>query len=195
MFIGYARISPHDQTLTLQKDVLRKAGCSKIFIDTVSAAKAERKELAKALSSIRPGETLVVWKLDRLGTSIKDLLRTMTLLEERGVGFKSLTDTIDTTARGGKQVFRIFGALRNVMREKTTVGLTVARAKGRKGGRPKTLTAQEVAELLELYNNTDIPIPEICRKLQISRPTLYRYVKPKQKQKIHLQGLFAGCVG
>jgi DNA invertase Pin-like site-specific DNA recombinase len=188
MLIGYARVSTHDQTLNLQQDALTKAGCTKIFTDTASGAKAERKGLEAALNYVCKGETLVVWKLDRLGTSIKDLLRTMTLLEERGIGFKSLTDNIDTTARGGKQVFRIFGALRNVMREKTTVGLTVARAKGRKGGRPKTLTAQEVTELLELYNNSDIAIPEICRKLQISRPTLYRYVKPKEKQKTHLQG-------
>jgi DNA invertase Pin-like site-specific DNA recombinase len=136
MLIGYARDSPHDQTLTLQQEALQKIGCSKIFTDTLSGAKAQRKGLEKALSLLRPDDTLVVWKLDRLGTSIKDLIRTMTYLLERGIGFISLTDNIDTTARGGQQVFRIFGALRTLMQEKTKPGLRVARAKGRKGGDP-----------------------------------------------------------
>jgi DNA invertase Pin-like site-specific DNA recombinase len=156
MLIGYARDSPHDHTLTQQQEALQKAGCSKIFTDSISAAKAERKGLDKALSVLRPGDCLVVWKLDRLGTSIKDLITTMTLLEEQRIGFKSLTDNIDTTAKGGKQVFRIFGALQPVMREKTTAGLSAARIRGRKGGRPKTLTAEEVQVLRELYNNIDL---------------------------------------
>jgi DNA invertase Pin-like site-specific DNA recombinase len=189
MLIGYARDSPHDQTLTLQQEALQKIGCSKIFTDTLSGAKAQRKGLEKALSLLRPDDTLVVWKLDRLGTSIKDLIRTMTYLLERGIGFISLTDNIDTTARGGQQVFRIFGALRTLMQEKTKPGLRVARAKGRKGGRPKSLTAEEVTLLQELYNNPDISVPEICEQLKISKMTLYRYVKPKEKHQAGLQGL------
>jgi DNA invertase Pin-like site-specific DNA recombinase len=189
MLIGYARDSSRDQTLTLQKDALEKAGCSKIFTDTVSGAKGKLKGLEKALTSLRPADTLVVWKLERLETSIKDLMRTMTLLEEWGVGFKSLTDNIDTTVRGGKQVFRIFGGLRNVMREKTTAGLTAARVRGRKGGRPKTLSAEEIKVALELYNNSDVSILEICRQLKISKVTLYRYIKRREKQQPGLQGL------
>ena len=189
MLIGYARDSPHDQSLTIQQEALETAGCSKIFTDTVSDAKAKRKGLDKALSTLRPGDTFVVWKLDRLGTSIREVTHTMILLAERGIGFISLTDNIDTTARGGTQVFRIFHALRTVMREKTTAGRRIARAKGRKGGRPKTLTPEEIKLLQELYNNPDISIQEICEQLKISRMTLYRYVKPREKHQPGLKGL------
>jgi DNA invertase Pin-like site-specific DNA recombinase len=189
MLIGYAQGSPHDHILTLQKDALEKAGCSKIFTDTISNAKAERKGLGKALSVLRPGDCLVVWKLDRLGTSIKDMIRIMTLLEEQGIEFKSLTDTIDTTTSGGKQVYKTFAALRDVLKAKTSAGRRIARAKGRKGGRPKTLTALEIQELRELYSNQNIPIMEIRRKFHIARSTFYRYVKPKDKQQPGLKGL------
>jgi DNA invertase Pin-like site-specific DNA recombinase len=188
MLIGYARDSPHDQTLPLQKDALEKAGCSNIFTDIAGGGKGNRKGLDKALSLLRPGDTLVVWKLDRLGTSIKELVATMTFLAEQGIGFQSLTDSIDTTTKGGKQVFRIFGALRTVMREKTTAGRRVARAKGRKGGRPKTLSAEEATLLQELYNNPDISVPEICQQLKISKMTLYRYVKQREPEKPRLSG-------
>jgi DNA invertase Pin-like site-specific DNA recombinase len=177
MLIGYARDAPHDHTLTIQQEALKKAGCSNIFADIAGGGKTKHKGLDKALSTLRPDDTLVVWKLDRLGSSIKELLATMTFLAEQGIGFKSLTDNIDTTIRGGQQVFRIFGALRAVMREKTKPGLRAARAKGRKGGRPKSLTAEEVKLLQELYNNPDISVPEICEQLKISKTTLYRYVK------------------
>jgi DNA invertase Pin-like site-specific DNA recombinase len=189
MLIGYARGLPHDQTLHLQKDVLEKAGCSKIFTDTIINAKADRKGLGKALLVLRRGDTLVVWKLDRLGTSIKDLSKTMGFLEEQGIGFKSLTDSLDTTTRGGAQIFQVFRALRAVMREKTHAGLRVARAKGRKGGRPKTLTASEIQELRELYSNQNIPILEIRRKFHLARSTFYQYVKPMDKQQPGLKGL------
>jgi DNA invertase Pin-like site-specific DNA recombinase len=195
MLIGYARDSPHDQTLNLQQDALTKAGCRKIFTDSVSNAKAQRKGLKKALSMLRPGDTLVVWKLDRLGSSIKELIRTMTFLEEQGIGFQSLTDHIDTTAKGGTQVFRLFRALQAVMREKTKPGLRVARAKGRKGGRPKTLTDEEVQVLRELYNNKEISIPEICQQFKISKMTLYRYVKPREPQAPHLRGILRQLTG
>jgi DNA invertase Pin-like site-specific DNA recombinase len=182
MLIGYARDSPHDQTLTIQQDALTEAGCSKIFTDTGSDPKVKRKGLDKALSLLRPGDTLVVWKLDRLGTSIKELVTTMTFLAEQGIGFQSLTDHIDTTTTGGKQVYKTFAALRNVLKEKTHEGRWVARAEGRKGGRPKTLTSEEVTLLQELYNNPDISVPEICQQLKISKMTLYRYVKRRDKQ-------------
>jgi DNA invertase Pin-like site-specific DNA recombinase len=195
MLIGYARDSPHDHTLTIQQDALEKAGCSKIFTDTVSDAKAKPKGLEKALSLLRSGDTLVVWRLDRLGTSIKQLVATMTLLAEQGIGFQSLTDNINTTTRGGNQVFRIFGALGAVMREKTASGRRVARARGRKGGRPKTLTAEEIKVALELYNNEEVSISEICQQLKISKTTLYRYVKPKEQEKPRLSGLIRQLTG
>jgi DNA invertase Pin-like site-specific DNA recombinase len=177
MLIGYARDSPHDQTLNLQKAALEKAGCENIFTDTGSDAKAKQKGLEKALSLLRPGDTFVVWKLDRLGTSIKELIATMTFLAEQGIGFQSLTDNIDTTTSSGKQVYKTFAALRTMLREKTKAGRRVARAKGRKGGRPKTLTPEQVTLLRELYNNPDVSVLEICQQLKISRTTLYRYVK------------------
>jgi DNA invertase Pin-like site-specific DNA recombinase len=123
---------------------------------------------------------LVVWKLDRLGTSIKELVATMTFLEERRIGFQSLTDAIDTTSRGGTQVFRLFRALRNVMREKTKAGRRVARAKGRKGGRPTVLTGKQRSIAKELYDKKH-PIAEICRTLKISRATLYRALKTGER--------------
>src|SRR3712207_2501380 len=138
MLIGYARVSTHDQTLSLQKDALEKADCEKIFTDTVSGTKAERKGLTEALSHLRAGDTLVVWRLDRLGRSLRHLIDTITELAERGVGFKSLQENIDTTTSGGKLVFHIFGALaefeREIIRERTRAGLTAARSRGRAGG-------------------------------------------------------------
>jgi DNA invertase Pin-like site-specific DNA recombinase len=127
MLIGYARVSTQEQTLNLQQDALEKAGCNKIFTDTASGAKAERKGLEQALGYVRKGDTLVVWRLDRLGRSLPHLISTMTDLEERGIGFKSLTENIDTTTSGGKLIFHIFGALaefeRNLIRERTQAGL------------------------------------------------------------------------
>src|SRR5512147_779059 len=147
MLIGYARVSTTDQTLDLQKDALQKAGCDKIFTDTASGAKVERTGLDEALNYVRPGDTLVVWRLDRLGRSLKHLIETITGLANREIGFKSLTEAIDTTTSGGKLIFHIFGALaefeRDIIRERTQAGLTAARARGRKGGRPKALTPKK----------------------------------------------------
>src|SRR5438874_12226421 len=144
MLIGYARVSTTDQTLDLQKDALKKIGCSKIFTDTISGATTERKGLEGALSYVREGDTLVVWRLDRLGRSLKHLIDTITKLNNRKIGFKSITENIDTTTSGGKLIFHIFGALaefeRDIIRERTNAGLLAARARGRKGGRPKALT-------------------------------------------------------
>jgi DNA invertase Pin-like site-specific DNA recombinase len=179
MLIGYARVSTQEQTLNLQQDALHNAGCDRIFTDTASGAQAERKGLEQALSYVRKGDTLVVWRLDRLGRSLPHLITTMTALEERGIGFKSLTENIDTTTSGGKLIFHIFGALaefeRNLIRERTQAGLVAARARGKKGGRPKALTAKQVEIAQDLYEKQH-PIAEICRTLKISKATLYRYI-------------------
>src|SRR3989440_3679844 len=158
MNIGYARVSTQDQTLNLQRDALEKIGCSKIFTDTASGAKAERKGLEEALEYVREGDTLVVWRLDRLGRSLKHLIETITKLNNRKIGFKSSTENIDTTTSGGKLVFHIFGALaefeRDIIRERTNAGLRAARARGRLGGRPKAAslnTLKKVAMAQSLY--------------------------------------------
>jgi DNA invertase Pin-like site-specific DNA recombinase len=181
MLIGYARVSTHEQTLALQQDALQKAGCSKLFTDTASGAKTERIGLEEALNYVRKGDTLVVWRLDRLGRSLPHLITTMTALEERGIGFKSLTENIDTTTSGGKLIFHILGALaefeRNLIRERTQAGLLAARARGKKGGRPKVLRDRRVSIAQALYNEPQNSIAEICRTLKISRATLYRSIK------------------
>jgi DNA invertase Pin-like site-specific DNA recombinase len=185
MLIGYARVSTHDQTPNLQQDALKKAECSKIFTDTASGAKTERKGLDEALQYVRPGDTLVVWRLDRLGRSLPHLITTMTDLEERGIGFKSLTENIDTTTSGGKLIFHIFGALaefeRNLIRERTQAGLTAARARGRRGGRPKALRDRQVSIAQALYDDPQRSVAEICQTLKISRATLYRALKTGER--------------
>jgi DNA invertase Pin-like site-specific DNA recombinase len=190
MFIGYARVSTTDQTLDLQKDALQKAGCERIFTDTASGAKAERVGLDEAMSHLREGDTLVVWRLDRLGRSLKHLIETITSLNNRQIGFKSITESIDTTTSGGKLIFHIFGALaefeRDIIRERTQAGLIAARARGRKGGRPKALTTKTAQQLQPLYNDKTNTIDEICRTLKISRATLYRYVRLDQGVKREL---------
>src|SRR5438552_8248648 len=184
MLIGYARISTQEQTLNLQKDALEKIGCIKIFSDVVSGAKAERTGLTEALEYVRDGDTLVVWRLDRLGRSLKHLIETITKLNNRKIGFKSITENIDTTTSGGKLVFHIFGALaefeRDIIKDRTNAGLRAARARGRLGGRPKAKmldTPKTVALAQSLYDNKNNTIDEICKTLNISRATLYRYVQ------------------
>ena len=184
MFIGYARVSTSDQTFNLQKDALEKIGCSKIFTDTISGATTERQGLDAALSYVREGDTLVVWRLDRLGRSLKHLIETITTLNNRKIGFKSLTENVDTTTSGGKLIFHIFGALaefeRDIIRERTLAGLQAARARGRKGGRPKALTSKTVQMAQQLYNDKANAIADICKTLNISRATLYRYIQVKK---------------
>lgn len=183
MLIGYARVSTQDQTLNLQKDALEKIGCTKIFTDTASGVSTERKGLDDAIAYVREGDTLVVWRLDRLGRSLKHLIETITKLNNRKIGFKSITENIDTTTSGGKLVFHIFGALaefeRDIIRERTNAGLQAARARGRLGGRPKARalnTSKKVALAQSLYENKNNTIDEICKTLGISRSTLYRYI-------------------
>jgi DNA invertase Pin-like site-specific DNA recombinase len=183
MLIGYARVSTQDQTLNLQQDALEKAGCAKLFTDTASGAKAERTGLEEALSYVRAGDTLVVWRLDRLGRSLKDLIEKLTELHNRNIGFKSLTENIDTTTPGGKLIFHIFGALaefeRDLIKERTNAGLQAARSRGRKGGRPQVLTERQAAMARALYADKGNSIEDICKTLNIGRTTLYRYLKEK----------------
>src|SRR2546423_3471032 len=187
MLVGYARVSTSDQTLNLQKDALEKIGCTKIFTDIASGAKEERKGLEEALDYVREGDSLVVWRLDRLGRSLKHLLETITTLNTRKIGFKSLTESIDTTTSNGRLIFNIFASLaefeRDLIRERTKAGLQAARARGRVGGRPKvkTLNSQKkVAMAQSLYDDKTNTIDEICQTLHISRATLYRYIDTKK---------------
>jgi DNA invertase Pin-like site-specific DNA recombinase len=181
--IGYARVSTQDQHLRLQQDALKTAGCIKIFTDTVSGAKYERKGLAEAMNFLREGDILVVWRLDRLGRSLKDLIERLTELHNRNIGFKSLTESIDTTTSGGKLIFHIFGALaefeRDIIRERTNAGLTAARARGKKGGRPKSPLSEEkkLQMAKRMYEDKSISVNDICRGLNIPRSTFYKYVK------------------
>lgn len=183
MLIGYARVSTQDQNLDLQLDALDKAGCEKVFTDKVTGANAARPGLDEALSHLRSGDTLVVYKLDRLGRSIRHLIDTIKMLEERKVGFKSLQEAIDTTTPGGKLVFHIFCALaefeRDLIRERTQAGLSSARARGRKGGRPKSLSDKQLKQARALIKDPSVPIGEICKTLKVSRSTLYRYAASK----------------
>src|SRR5512144_220536 len=184
MFVGYARVSTQDQTLDLQKDALEKIGCTRIFTDTASGAKAERKGLEDALNYVREGDILVMWRLDWLGRSLKHLIETITELNKRGIGFKSIQENIDTTTSGGKLVFHIFGALaefeRDIIKERTQAGLQAARARGRRGGRPKSLTPKKAQMAQALYQDKNNSVDEICRTLHISRATLYRYIKAQE---------------
>src|SRR5215213_5450969 len=184
MQIGYARVSTDDQNLDLQRDALEKAGCERIFTDRVTGTKAERKGLTEALSHLRSGDTLIVWRLDRLGRSLRHLIDTVTDLQERGIGFKSLQESIDTTTSGGKLVFHIFGALaefeREIIKERTLAGLQAARARGRRGGPKRKLTDEQMQMAKTLYD-TRMPVDEICKTLSISRATFYRYVNDHQR--------------
>ena len=181
MLIGYARVSTQDQNLDLQNDALKKAGCEKIFEDKVSGAKIERKGLDEALEYVRSGDVLVVWKLDRLGRGLRDLIDKMQDLEKRGVGFKSLTENIDTTTAGGKLIFHIFGSLaefeRSLIKERTMAGLASARARGIKGGRKNKLSAEQVELLKKMYADKTIPIKQIMDTFKISKSMLYKWVK------------------
>ena len=180
MLIGYARVSTHDQNLDLQLDALKAAGCKEVFQDKASGAKTARPGLSKALAHIREGDTLVVWRLDRLGRTLRHLIETVTDLEEKGIGFRSLQESIDTTTSTGKLFFHVFSALaefeRNLNRERTQAGLKAARARGRKGGRPRKLDAAQTELLYHLYDERERPVREICRLLGISKPTLYDYL-------------------
>ena len=180
MLIGYARVSTQDQSMDLQKDALLSAGCEKIFSDTGSGVKAERQGLAETLKQLRAKDTLVVWKLDRLGRSLQNLIQLMKQLQDRQVGFRSLQENIDTTTNGGKLFFHMFGALaefeRDIIRERTKAGLQAARARGRVGGRPCKLNTKDRIKLAEQYKANNLSITELCNMYKISSKTLYRNV-------------------
>lgn len=181
MQIGYARVSTHQQELALQEDALRNAGCKKIFTDVASGSASSRSGLSAAIEFLREDDVLVVWRLDRLGRSLRHLLETVHLLETRKIGFKSLSESLDTTSSGGKFFFQVFGALaefeRNLIRERTQAGLNSARARGRKGGRPRALTPENAKIAKTLHESQKNSIAEICRTLGISRTTFYRSLK------------------
>lgn len=185
MLVGYARVSTAEQSLDLQLDALRAASCEHLFTDIASGAKAERQGLKEALAYLRSGDTLVVWKLDRLGRSLRHLIEVVTALHERGVGFRSLQESIDTTTSGGKLIFHVFGALaefeRDLIRERTRAGLTAARVRGRKGGRPRAMNETQIAMARAMLADRTKPVAEICAALHVSRATLYRYLPASER--------------
>ena len=180
MLVGYARVSTRDQTHALQLDALRKAECERIFEETASGAQRARPQLAAALDYVRKGDTIVVWKLDRLARSIKQLIETVEHLERREIGFRSLTEQIDTTTAGGRLIFHIFGALaefeRSILRERSRAGLEAARARGRIGGRPRALSPTDLIAAKAMLTNRDITVVEVARRLSVSPATLYRHL-------------------
>ena len=179
MKIGYARVSTDDQKMDLQRDALTAAGCEKVFTDTASGAKAERPGLADALAFSRKGDSLVVWRLDRLGRSLPELVKIVGELEAAGVGFESTTERIETSTAAGRLVFHVFAALaefeRNLIRERTHAGLAAARARGRKGGRKPALTPQQVREIKALLRDPSIPVASIADRYGVSRATIYKH--------------------
>jgi DNA invertase Pin-like site-specific DNA recombinase len=178
MKIGYARVSTTDQTTDPQTDALTEADCEKLFTDVASGAKTQRPGLEKAISFCRKGDTLVVWKLDRMGRSISHLIEMIQKLEKRGVGFQSLTEKIDTTTAGGRLVFHLFGALaefeRDLIRERVQAGLKSARARGRKGGRPG-VSEETKAMAKTLLADKNLSVKQICDRLGIAKSTLYKH--------------------
>lgn len=176
--LGYARVSTTDQDAALQVDALQAAGCYWMFVDTISGALEHRPELDKLLDQLRPGDTLVVWRLDRLGRSIRHLIDQLQALADRGVGFRSLQETIDTTSPGGRLVFHVFAALaefeRDLIRERTNAGLAAARARGRTGGRPSSLSTDQVTAARRMYEQKDMTVAQIGDVLGVSRTTIYR---------------------
>lgn len=180
MKIGYARVSTHDQNLDLQRDALRAHGCEKIIVDVASGSNQQRSGIDQLKELIRAGDVVVVWRLDRLGRSLKHLIGLVEEFESQGVGFQSLTESIDTTTPGGRLFFHVVGALaefeRNIIAERTKAGLAAARARGRLGGRPPKLNDSQKALVQQLYSARQLSIREICETFGISKTTLYTYV-------------------
>ena len=178
MIYGYARVSTGDQATDLQRDALLEAGCDRIFTDVASGAKAHRPELDHMLDLLREDDTVVVWKLDRLGRSMQNLVDLMTTFDERGVQFRSLTEAIDTSTPGGTLVFNIFGSLaqfeRDLIRERTRAGLEAARVRGRKGGRPAKLDGKQIKEVRRLYESRTVTVDQIATMMHVGRSTIYR---------------------
>ena len=186
MLVGYARVSTQDQKPELQLDALQAAGCEKVFVEKASGAQRDRPELKAAVEFMREGDALVVWKLDRLARSMKQLIETVEGLDDRKIGFRSLTEAIDTTTAGGKLVFHIFGALaefeRSIIRERTKAGLDAARKRGRTGGRPPKLKDADLKAARAMLMDRTLTVEEIARQLRVSPATLYRYLPAARAQ-------------
>ena len=178
--IGYARVSTRDQDTTYQVNALQNAGCHKIYEETASGVTQGRPQLQKALDYIRDGETLVVWKLDRLARSMKQLVETLEVLNARQIGFRSISEHIDTTTPGGKLVFHIFAAVaefeRDLIRERTNAGLQSARDRGLIGGRPRALSDDLLAQIMAQLTNPKISVEDVARQHGVSRTTIYRHL-------------------
>ncbi len=181
MLIGYVRVSTSDQNLDLQLDALKQVGCDKIYKDVASGAKDDRVGLTEVLNYIRKGDTLVVWRLDRLGRSLRHLIDTINQINDQGSYFRSIQESIDTSTSGGKLIFHIFGALaefeRDIIRDRTKAGIEAARKRGRIGGRPKIMVETKIALAKSLFKDKSNSISSICEVLNVSKTTLYRYLK------------------
>lgn len=188
MNIGYARVSTQDQNLDLQLDALKAAGCEEVFQEKLTGKSKDRLELNNCLRTLRKGDVLIIWKLDRLARSLKDLVEIIHGLEEKGIGFRSITESIDTTSAGGKLIFHIFGALaefeHNLIRERTIAGLVAARARGRKGGRTPSLSAADIKKAAAMLKDPNITKTEVAAHFKVSRVTLN-----KSLEKAGLDGL------
>lgn len=176
--IGYARLATDDQSLVLQRDALRLAGVATIYEEALSGKIAVRPELDHCLNALRAGDTLVVWRLDRLGRSLSDLVRIVGDLEKRGIGFESLTEKIESTSAAGNSLFHLFAALaefeRHLLRERTQAGLVAARARGRSGGRKPKLNMRQISEIKRLMADPNIPVGQIAERYKVSRTTIYK---------------------
>jgi DNA invertase Pin-like site-specific DNA recombinase len=182
MRVGYIRTSKKDQNPDLQRRELEEFGCVRIFEEQISSRKADRPELGAALGYCREGDELVVWKLDRLGRSLRELIDLVNGLRDRGVEFVSLRESLDTTTPGGKLVFHVFASVaefeRDLIRERTMAGLEAARARGRKGGRKPVMDEKKLALASAMLKNREISVREVCEAVGVSRSTLYRHLRP-----------------
>jgi DNA invertase Pin-like site-specific DNA recombinase len=180
VLVGYARVSTQDQKTELQMDALRAVGCERIFVEKASGAQRDRPELKATLEYVRAGDTIVVWKLDRLARSLKQLIETVDDLQRREIGFRSLTEAIDTTTPGGRLIFHIFAALaefeRSIIQERTMAGLIAARERGRIGGRPRSLSEQDIQVAKALLKENSLTVFDIAVRLGVTSSTLYRYL-------------------
>jgi DNA invertase Pin-like site-specific DNA recombinase len=187
--IGYARVSTDDQNLDLQRDALSKAGCAPIYEEKVSGkgTGSERPEWVQCLKAVRSGDTLVLWRLDRLGRSLSDLVHIVGELEQRGVGFESLTEKIETSSAAGKLIFHVFASLaefeRNLIRERTRAGLEAARARGRIGGRTRKLDEKQIREIRAMLRDPQVNVSDVAKRYGVSRTTVYTYVGVVQPER------------
>lgn len=188
MLVGYCRVSTSEQNLDLQKDALKAFGCEKFFQDIASGSKSERPGLLEALEYMREGDSLVVWKLDRLGRSLRDLINIVNKLEQNNVSFVCTTQSIDTRTTNGKLFFHIFGALaeyeREIIRDRTNAGLSAARARGRTGGRKPALSDEQIEQAKAMMANKNLNVKSICFTLGISKATLYKYAPASESNAV-----------